>query len=400
MYCIRNVTEDLFWIGANDHRLALFENAHPIPNGVSYNSYVLLDEKTVLFDTVDWAVCRQFLENLEHILNGRPLDYIVVNHFEPDHGASLEEVILRHPEATIICSTKAVNIIKQFNIAVNKDFDTVKEGDTRCFGKHTVAFVEAPMVHWPEVMVTFDTTNGVLFSADAFGSFGALDGKLFNDEVNFDRDWIDDARRYYTNIVGKYGVFVQKLLTKASGLDIKMICPLHGPVWRNNLEYFIDKHDKWSKYESEEKGVLIAYASMYGNTEAAAQCLAAKLVEKGCTNVKVYDVSNTHVSQLISESFKLSNIVLASVTYNTGLFPAMLDYLEDMKALEVQNRTIALMENGSWGPRAASHMTNFINNNLKNMTLLEPKVTIKSAGKDSDVQNIDALADAIIESMK
>lgn len=400
MYCIRNVTEDLFWIGANDHRLALFENAHPIPNGVSYNSYVLLDEKTVLFDTVDWAVCRQFLENLEHVLNGRPLDYIVVNHFEPDHGASLEEVILRHPEATIICSTKAVNIIKQFNIAVNKDFDTVKEGDTRCFGKHTVAFIEAPMVHWPEVMVTFDTTNGVLFSADAFGSFGALDGKLFNDEVNFDRDWIDDARRYYTNIVGKYGVFVQKLLTKASGLDIKMICPLHGPVWRNNLEYFIDKHDKWSKYEPEEKGVLIAYASMYGNTEAAAQCLAAKLVEKGCTNVKVYDVSNTHVSQLISESFKLSNIVLASVTYNTGLFPAMLDYLEDMKALEVQNRTIALMENGSWGPRAASHMTNFINNNLKNMTLLEPKVTIKSAGKDSDVQNIDALADAIIESMK
>ena len=400
MYCIRNVTEDLFWIGANDHRLALFENAHPIPNGVSYNSYVLLDEKTVLFDTVDWAVCRQFLENLDHVLNGRPLDYIVVNHFEPDHGASLEEVILRHPEATIICSTKAVNIIKQFNIAVNKDFDTVKEGDTRCFGKHTVAFVEAPMVHWPEVMVTFDTTNGVLFSADAFGSFGALDGKLFNDEVNFDRDWIDDARRYYTNIVGKYGVFVQKLLTKASGLDIKMICPLHGPVWRNNLEYFIDKHDKWSKYEPEEKGVLIAYASMYGNTEAAAQCLAAKLVEKGCTNVKVYDVSNTHVSQLISESFKLSNIVLASVTYNTGLFPAMLDYLEDMKALEVQNRTIALMENGSWGPRAASHMTNFINNNLKNMTLLEPKVTIKSAGKDSDVQNIDALADAIIESMK
>ena len=400
MYCIRNVAEDLFWIGANDHRLALFENAHPIPNGVSYNSYVLLDEKTVLFDTVDWAVCRQFLENLEHVLNGRPLDYIVVNHFEPDHGASLEEVILRHPEATIICSTKAVNIIKQFNIAVNKDFDTVKEGDTRCFGKHTVAFVEAPMVHWPEVMVTFDTTNGVLFSADAFGSFGALDGKLFNDEVNFDRDWIDDARRYYTNIVGKYGVFVQKLLTKVSGLDIKMICPLHGPVWRNNLEYFIDKHDKWSKYEPEEKGVLIAYASMYGNTEAAAQCLAAKLVEKGCTNVKVYDVSNTHVSQLISESFKLSNIVLASVTYNTGLFPAMLDYLEDMKALEVQNRTIALMENGSWGPRAASHMTNFINNNLKNMTLLEPKVTIKSAGKDSDVQNIDALADAIIESMK
>ena len=400
MYCIRNVTEDLFWIGANDHRLALFENAHPIPNGVSYNSYVLLDEKTVLFDTVDWAVCRQFLENLEHVLNGKPLDYIVVNHFEPDHGASLEEVILRHPEATIICSTKAVNIIKQFNIAVNKDFDTVKEGDTRCFGKHTVAFVEAPMVHWPEVMVTFDTTNGVLFSADAFGSFGALDGKLFNDEVNFDRDWIDDARRYYTNIVGKYGVFVQKLLTKASGLDIKMICPLHGPVWRNNLEYFIDKHDKWSKYEPEEKGVLIAYASMYGNTETAAQCLAAKLVEKGCTNVKVYDVSNTHVSQLISESFKLSNIVLASVTYNTGLFPAMLDYLEDMKALEVQNRTIALMENGSWGPRAASHMTNFINNNLKNMTLLEPKVTIKSAGKDSDVQNIDALADAIIESMK
>lgn len=402
MYCVKKIQDDLFWVGGSDRRLALFENAFPIPRGVSYNSYLLLDEKTVLFDTVDGAILDNFCENIAHVLDGRDLDYVFVHHMEPDHSSSLERVLRKYPNAKIVTNAKTVTYIKQFFDFENIDekIVVVKEGETFSTGKHNFAFVLAPMVHWPEVMVSFDTTTGTLFSADAFGTFGAMNGNIFADQVDFEKQWLDDARRYYTNIVGKYGVFVQKLLTKASGLDIKMICPLHGPVWRNNLEYFIDKHDKWSKYEPEEKGVLIAYASMYGNTEAAAQCLAAKLVEKGCTNVKVYDVSNTHVSQLISESFKLSNIVLASVTYNTGLFPAMLDYLEDMKALEVQNRTIALMENGSWGPRAASHMTNFINNNLKNMTLLEPKVTIKSAGKDSDVQNIDALADAIIESMK
>ena len=224
MYCVRNVTEDLYWIGANDHRLSLFENIHPIPEGVSYNAYVLMDEKTVLFDTIDWSSCRQFLENLEHVLDGRPLDYMVINHMEPDHGASIEEVLLRYPNVTIISTEKAFMLMRQFDFHVDgHTLDEVKEGDTRCFGKHTVTFVAAPMVHWPEAMVTFDVTDGVLFAADAFGSFGALDGKLFNDEVNFDRDWIDHARRYYTNIVGKYGPHVQLLLKKAAGIvnDIK-----------------------------------------------------------------------------------------------------------------------------------------------------------------------------------
>ena len=394
MYCIRNVTEDLFWIGANDHRLALFENAHPIPNGVSYNSYVLLDEKTVLFDTVDWAVCRQFLENLEHVLNGRPLDYIVVNHFEPDHGASLEEVILRHPEATIICSTKAVNIIKQFNIAVNKDFDTVKEGDTRCFGKHTVAFVEAPMVHWPEVMVTFDTTNGVLFSADAFGSFGALDGKLFNDEVNFDRDWIDDARRYYTNIVGKYGAPVQALLKKAAGLDIQTICPLHGPVLKENLGYYIGLYDTWSSYKPEDKGVLVAYASIHGNTAKAAQKFAEMLRAKGVEKVSVMDLSHDDMAEVVEDAFRYDRMVLAAASYDGGVFPCMQDFLHHLQSKAFQNRTVGIIENGTWGPTAGRTMKGILET-MKNIIIVEPMVTIRSAMKESDLPAMEALADVI-----
>ncbi|MDZ5034011.1 FprA family A-type flavoprotein, partial [Clostridium perfringens] len=226
MFCVRKVTEDLYWVGGNDRRLALFENIHPISRGVSYNSYLLLDEKTVLFDTVDWSICRQFLENVQAVLDGRPLDYLVINHMEPDHGASIEEIILRYPNVKIISTEKAFLLMRQFGFDIDGRIVEVTEGDTKSFGKHEVTFVAAPMVHWPEAMVTFDTTNGVLFSADAFGSFGALDGKLFNDEVDFDRDWIDDARRYYTNIVGKYGAHVQSLIKKASGLDIKMICPL------------------------------------------------------------------------------------------------------------------------------------------------------------------------------
>ena len=321
MYCVRNVTEDLYWVGANDHRLHLFENIHPIPRGVSYNAYLLLDESTVLFDTVDWSACRQLLENVEHLLDGRPLDYLLINHMEPDHGASIEEILLRWPKVKVISTEKAFMLMRQFGFRIDDhELIEVKEGDTQCFGKHTVTFVAAPMVHWPEAMVTFDLTNGVLFSADAFGSFGALDGKLFNDEVDFDRDWLDDARRYFTNIVGKYGPHVQLLLKKAGGIldKIKVVCPLHGPVWRSNLAYLIDKYDHWSRYAPEEQGVLIAYASMYGNTEDAAQALAARLCDKGLTKVALYDVSNTHVSTLISEAFKYSHIVLASVTYLSG----------------------------------------------------------------------------------
>lgn len=403
MYCVRNVTEDLYWIGANDHRLSLFENIHPIPEGVSYNAYVLMDEKTVLFDTIDWSSCRQFLENLEHVLNGRPLDYMVINHMEPDHGASIEEVLLRYPDVTIISTEKAFMLMRQFDFDINgHTLDEVKEGDTRCFGKHTVTFVAAPMVHWPEAMVTFDVTDGVLFAADAFGSFGALDGKLFNDEVNFDRDWIDHARRYYTNIVGKYGPHVQLLLKKAAGIvnDIKYICPLHGPVWRSDFGYLLDKYQHWSTYEPEEKGVMIAYASMYGNTEAAAQALAAKLCEKGMTNVVMYDVSNTHVSYLISETFRLSHVVLASVTYNLGIYPVMHNYLMDMKALNLQNRTFAIVENGSWACKSGDLMEKFIQNEMKNMTVLSSRLSLASTLKAEKANELDVLADAIIESMK
>ena len=399
MNCVRKVTEDLYWVGGNDHRLALFENIHPIPRGVSYNSYLLLDEKTVLFDTVDWSIGRQFLENIEYVLDGRPLDYMVINHMEPDHGASIEEVLLRHPEVQIISTEKAFMLMRQFGFDVDGHMIEVEEGDVQSFGKHEVTFVYAPMVHWPEAMVSFDITDGTLFAADAFGSFGALDGKLFNDEVNFDRDWIDDARRYYTNIVGKYGPHVQSLLKKAGTIDIKTICPLHGPVWRTDLGYFLDKYDKWSRYEPEEQGVMIVYASMYGNTEAAAQNLAAKLCEKGMTNVVLYDVSNTHVSQLISETFRLSHIVLASVTYNLGIYPLMHNYLMDMKALNLQKRTFAIIENGSWACKSGSLMREFIDD-MREMDILDEQVTLMSSMTEDNGSDMDTLADGLIESMK
>ncbi|MCI9531404.1 MAG: FprA family A-type flavoprotein [Lachnospiraceae bacterium] len=402
MYCVRNITEDLYWVGANDHRLHLFENIHPIPKGVSYNAYLLLDQETVLFDTVDWSAYRQLAENMDYLLGDRPLDWLVINHMEPDHGASIEQILLRYPDVKIISTEKAYMLMRQFGFHPDgHTCVTVAEGDTHCFGGHTVTFVAAPMVHWPEAMVTFDTTNGVLFSADAFGSFIALDGKLFADEVDFDRDWLDEARRYLTNIVGKYGPHIQLLLKKAGGIldQIKYVCPLHGPVWRKDLGYIVGKYDKWSRYEPEVKGVMIAYASMYGNTESAAQALAGKLCEKGCTDVAVYDVSNTHVSYLISEAFKYSHIVLASVTYNLGIYPVMHNFLMDMKALNMQNRTFALVENGSWACKSGDLMQKFIDEELKDMTVLNERLSMASsmdAGKEVD---LEALADAIIESM-
>ncbi len=401
MFCVRNITEDLYWVGGNDHRLALFENIHPLTKGVSYNSYLLLDEKTVLFDTVDWAICNQFLDNVKNVLNGRDLDYLVVNHMEPDHCGAIEEIIMRYPNCKIISTEKSFMFMRQFNYDVDGREIEVKEGDTFDFGKHQVAFLEAPMVHWPEAMITLDLYDGTLFSADAFGSFIALDGKMFNDEVNFDRDWLDEARRYYTNIVGKYGQFVQDLLQKAAPLlpKVKYICPLHGLVWRNNFEYIFDKYDKWSKYIPEEKGVMIAYASMYGNTEAAAQALATKLCERGVTNVHLYDVSNTDVSYLISETFRLSHIVLASVTYNLGIYPKMLNYLHDMKALNVQNRTIAVLENGSWAPKSGDLISEFLDEEMKMINVLDPMVTVNSALKSDKESDLDELADAIVESV-
>jgi flavorubredoxin len=363
----------------------------------------LLDKKTVLFDTVDWAGGRQFLENVEYVLDGRPLDYLLINHLEPDHAASIDEILVRHPETVVISNEKAFMLMHQFGFHIDGEGKTIEvaEGDTFSFGDHTVTFVAAPMVHWPEAMVTLDVTNGVLFAADGFGSFGALNGKLFADEVDFDKDWLDDARRYLTNIVGKYGPHVQALLGKAGTVldKIKIIAPLHGPVWRKDLLYFIDKYDKWSRYEPEEKGVLIIYASMYGNTEATAMKLATLLSEGGLSNVSVYDVSSTHVSYLISETFKYSHVVIASVTYNLGIFPPVHNYLIDMKALNMQKRTFAVVENGSWAPKAGDLIEDFLNNELKEMTVLSNRVTVNSSLNESSGRELEELAESLIDSV-
>ena len=399
MYNVRKVTEDIVWVGASDRRLALFENIFPIPRGVSYNSYVLLDEKTVLLDTVDASVAGQFFENLEHVLDGRKLDYLIVNHMEPDHCAMIGDLVRRYPEVQVVGNTKTFGMIKQF---FGTDFAeravTVKEGDTLATGAHTLHFVMAPMVHWPEVMVTYDEKDKVLFAADGFGTFGALNGNIFADEVDFDRDWLDDARRYYTNIVGKYGASVQALLKKASGLEIAVICPLHGPIWRENLGYILEKYQKWSTYEAEDQAVVILYATMYGNTASAADALAGRLAAKGVKKIAVYDVSNTHVSELISEIFRASHVVFAAPTYNGGIYPVMENLLADMKALAVQNKTVALMENGTWAPMTAKQMREKLAE-PKNVTILDTQITIKSAMAPEQEGQLEALADAIVASM-
>lgn len=391
MHCTRKITKDIIWIGGSDRRLALFENIFPIPRGVSYNSYLLKDEKTVLLDTVDRSIAGQFLENLAFALDGRNLDYMIVNHMEPDHCALIEEIVRRYPEVKVVGNAKTFGMIQQFyTFDIAERSVTVKEGETLNTGKHTLHFVMAPMVHWPEVMVTYDETDKVLFSADAFGTFGALNGNIFNDEIDFDRDWLDDARRYYTNIVGKYGGPVQTTLKKAAGLDISIICPLHGPIWRSNLGYILDKYNTWSSYEPEEKAVMIAYASMYGNTENLANVLAAKLAEAGIRNIAVYDVSNTHVSTLISEAFRCSHIVLAAPTYNGNVYPVMENFLNDMKALAVQKRTVAILDNGTWAATAGKQMADKIAE-MKDMKIIEPKVSIKSSLKNEQLEQLDEL---------
>ena len=402
MRCVRKVTGDLYWVGANDRHTPLFENIHPIPRGVSYNSYLLLDEKTVLFDCVDWSAAPQLVENVESLLQGRDLDYIVLHHLEPDHGAGLWAVLQKWPNAKLVSSLAAQRFLDQFGFApVPAERITAKEGERLSFGKHALTFYAAPMVHWPDVMVSFLEPGGVLFSADAFGTFGALNGKLFNDELDFPHEWLPEARRYYTNIVGKYGPQVQALLAKAAALGdkLKMICPLHGPVWRSELNWFIEKYDKWSRYEPEDKAVLLVYGSMYGGTEQAAEALAIALAERG-VEVSVRDVSTTHVSELISESFRCSHIVLASVTYNMDFYPPMRDYLEDMKALGLKGRTFALLENGTWNPAAGKLISDFVTNGLENCTVLEPKVTIRSTLKADQAGELEALAEAVTQSVK
>lgn len=400
MHCVKKVTDDLYWIGGSDRRLALFENVYPIPRGVSYNSYVLLDEKTVLLDTVDASISGLFFENLEYVLNGRTLDYLIVNHMEPDHCAVIGDVVRRYPDVKLVCNAKTVPMLKQFfNFPVEDRTVIVKEMDTLCTGKHTFAFVMAPMVHWPEAMVSYDTVDKILFSADGFGTFGAINGNLFADEVNFERDWLDDARRYFINIVGKYGVQVQNLLKKAATLEIKMICPLHGPVWRENLGWFIEKYDTWSSYKPEDQAVMIAYASIYGNTENAAEILASKLADKGVKNIAMYDVSVTDPSVIVSESFRCSHLVFAAPSYNGGIFTKMETVLSELKAHSLQNRTVAIMENGTWAPVAGRKMREIFAG-MKNIELLEEGVTIRSAVKEAQEASLEALAEKIASSLQ
>ena len=397
MYCVKKITEDMYWIGASDRRLELFENVYPIPKGVSYNSYVILDEKTVLLDTVDHSVCSQFLENLEHVLDGRTLDYIIVNHMEPDHCASLAEVVIRYPEVKFVGNAKTFTMMKQFfDFDVDNRAVVIKEGDTISTGKHTLAFAMIPMVHWPEAMVTYDAYDKVLYSADAFGTFGALNGNIFADELNFEAEWLEEARRYLTNIVGKYGAQVQSALKKAAALDIEMICPLHGPVWRENLGWFLDKYQKWSTYTPEDHAVLIVYASIYGNTESAVNVLAGKISDAGEKNIAMYDVSKTDPSYILAEAFRCDRIVFACPTYNAGLFPKMETLLSELKAHNFQNRKVAVIENGTWAISAGKQMKEILSS-MKNMEIYDNTLTVKSSLKRDQMEELDGIVEFLMK---
>lgn len=399
MHCVKQIQEDLYWVGGTDRRLALFENMYPIPRGVSYNSYLVTDEQTVLLDTVDRAVSDIFLENIACVLGDRELDYLIVNHMEPDHCAVIGELLLRYPALKVVGNAKTITMIKQFyDFEVDSRAVIVKEGDTLSTGQHTFTFVMAPMVHWPEAMVTYDITRKILYSADAFGTFGAMNGNLYADEVNFDRDWMDDARRYYTNIVGKYGPQVQALLKKAAGLEIAMICPLHGPVWRTDIAKFVEKYDRWSSYRPEEAAVLIAYGSVYGHTENAANILAAKLADLGIRNIAMYDTSATHPSYILSEAFRCSHIVFASSTYNNGIFTPMETLLADLKAHNLQNRKFALIQNGTWAPASGKLMCELLAG-FKGFEQIGETVTLKSAVKQEQYQALNTLAEQIAASV-
>ena len=394
MHCTRKVTEDLIWVGADDRRLVCFEGVYGVPDGVSYNSYLLQDEKTVLFDTVDKAVYQTFFENVKAALNSRGLDYLVIHHMEPDHAYTIEALLTRYPDVTIICNSKIESMIHQFfDLDLTGKVQIVKEGDTFSSGRHSFTFINAPMVHWPEVMMTYDTTDRILFTADAFGTFGALNGRLFADERDFFTEDIDEARRYYTNIVGKYGLQVQSVLKKAAKLELSLVCPLHGPVWRKGFEAFLEKYLLWSSYKPEEKSVCLAYASVYGHTENAANILAAMLWEKG-VRVRMYDTSVTPASYIVSDAFRCSHLVLASTTYNMGIFVTMENLIHDIVNHNLQNRRIAILENGSWAVASGKLMREALGS-LKGVEFIGENLTIKSALKEDQLAQLEALADAI-----
>lgn len=400
MYNVRQVCEDTWMCGASDRRIQLFENVYPVPDGVSYNDYVILDQKTCLLDGVDSSVRDQFLENLEHVLDGRPLDYMVVHHMEPDHAAVLADLVLRYPDLTVVASAQAFKMMGQFF-----DFDladrklVVKEGSTLELGKHTLAFVAAPMVHWPEVLVSFDTTTGALFSADAFGSFGALGGNVWADEVEWDRDYAAEARRYYVNIVGKYGLQTTNLLKKAGKLDIKYLFPLHGYLWRRDLGKFIDLCAKWASYTPEVDSVCVFYGSIYGHTANAASILAAKLADRGLRNVRVFDVSKTDCSELVSRAFEYSTLVFASSTYNMGIFDRMDSFVDDLAKHNLQKRTVGIIQNGTWAPQSGALLKERLGA-LRDVTVLDPMVQMVSAVKPQTLDQLDALADALAASIQ
>ena len=394
MHCTRKVTDDLIWVGADDRRLSCFEGVYSVPEGVSYNSYLMLDEKTVLFDTIDKAVYQTYFENVAFALGGRKLDYLVISHMEPDHAYTVGDLIVRYPDVQIICNAKIKTMLGQFFAQDLSDrIVLVKEGDSFSAGRHVLNFINAPMVHWPEVMMTYDSTDGILFSADAFGLFGALNGRLFADETDFFTEHLDEARRYYTNIVGKYGPQVQNVLKKAAVLDIKYVCPLHGFVWRSNFGEFLEKYQLWSSYTPEEKSVMIAYASVYGHTENAANILAVKLAERG-VRVRMHDTSVIPASNILSDAFRCSRLVFAATTYNNGVFVTMENLLHDIAAHNLQNRKIALIENGSWAPTSGKAMREILSG-LKNVEFIGDNITLKSALTEGQLSELDALADVL-----
>lgn len=396
----RRLAPDLYWVGESDRRLALFENLFPLPEGVAYNAYLIVDEKTALIDTVDAAVTRPFLEKIAALLDGRSLDYVIVNHMEPDHCACIEELARRYPGMQIVGNAKTFRFIRQFyDFDEEMRFHEVKEGDSLSLGGRTLRFVFAPMVHWPEVMITYEERDGVLFSADAFGSFGAFSGNLFSDETDYEQKWMDEARRYYTNIVGRYGAQVQALFRKLEGTAVNLICPAHGLIWRQNLAQILDKYDLWSRYEPEETGVLIAYASMYGNTEAVMHRIAGGLAERGVKNIRMFDVSKTHPSYLVAETFRLSHLVLGAPTYNGGLYFAMENLLRELEVLNLQNRRVALVGNGTWSPAAAREMRRLVEG-MKGMELIGEPFEILSAYKPRQAEELERLIDAVAESLQ
>lgn len=397
MHNTRKINDDIYYLGASDRRIELFENVYPVSQGMSYNSYLITDEKTCLMDSVDESVRGQFLENLQYALNGRNLDYMVVQHMEPDHCSIVPELFRMYPDMKLVASLQAFKMMENFySLQTEERRLVVKEGDTLKLGKHTLKFIAAPMVHWPEVLMTYDVTDKILFSADAFGSFGAMSGNIFADEIDWDKDFKDEARRYYVNIVGKYGLQTQNVLKKASTLDIQMICPLHAHIWRKDLSTIISLYDTWSKYEAEKDSVVIFYGSIYGNTQNAAEILAMQLAENGIENVEVFDTSKTHVSFLVSKAFEYKTLVFAAATYNAEIFDTVQNLITELKNHNLSNRRIGLIENGSWAPVAASKMKAQLET-FKNMEIVEPVVKVVSSVTDKNVEELSVLAKELMK---